>query len=268
MLEENSVYSAERKQEILKLIQKDTRVTVVQLAELFQVSRATIRRDLGELRRVGLLQRTYGGAISAGHAAQAGPNDGVERPFLERKAISCEEKKAIGQAAAKLVRPGDTIFLDGGTTIECMTSFLVDIPHLTVITSGLNIAMRLVGNEGITVIVIGGTLHHRSLLLTGVLATEFIQGANLHFDTAFIAASAVSAAAGVTNASLEEIPIKRQAVAAARQVVLLADSSKLGRTAAMRVVPAERIHRLITDAKAPVAEVEALRQLGVVVDLV
>lgn len=263
------MYSTERRQEIIKLIEQDARVTVLQLAERFGVSRATIRRDLGDLCRVGLLQRIYGGAIAPeSSGAESGRARWLELPFAERKAAKCEEKGLIGQAAARLVRPGDTIFVDGGTTTECLAQHLTAIPGLTVVTSGLNIAARLVGHDEITVVMIGGTLHHRSLALTGILATEFIQSANLHFDIAFLAASAVSAAGGVTNASFEEIPMKRQAAVAARTVILLADSSKVGKTAAMRIVPAERIHRLITNLDAPPDEVEALRRLGVIVDLV
>lgn len=263
------MYSAERRQEIIKLIEQDSRVTVLQLAERFGVSRATIRRNLEELRRVGLLQRTYGGAL----ALETGPADPtqarwLERPFLERKATRCEEKGIIGRAAASLIGPGETVFVDGGTTTECLAQSLVDIPGLTVVTYALNIATILAGHEGLTLVIIGGTLHHRSLAIMGMLATEFINSANLHFDMAFLAASAVSAEGGATNASFEEVPIKRQAAAAARKVVLLADSSKVGQTAGMRILPTERINHLITNRDAPPAEVEALRRLGVIVDLV
>jgi DeoR/GlpR family transcriptional regulator of sugar metabolism len=255
------MYSAQRRQEILKLIEKDDQVSVTDLAGHFGVSRATIRRDLNHLHASGLLRRTYGGAL-------APPRMAFELPFAERRGVQGAEKERIGKYAASLVQPGEAIFIDGGTTAECMVGFLADIANLTVVTFGLNIVNRLAGLEQITVLVIGGTLHHRSLTIGGVLALENMQDYGLRFDKAFIAASGVSADGGVTNASLEEIQIKRRAIAAAHESILLAGSAKVGALATGLIVPASDIDRLITGAGANADEVDALRRLGVVVDLV
>ena len=111
-------------------------------------------------------------------------------------------------------------------------------------------------------------MNHRTLTFGGVLALDSIQAYSMRFDIAFIACSAVSAEGGVTNASIEDIPMKRQAIIAAQQVVLLADSSKVGCIAAGAVAPANKFNRLITGQDAPAGEVEALRQLGLTVHLV
>lgn len=255
------MYPAERRQRILRLIQQDSRVSVTELASYFGVSKASIRRDLNELHHAGLLQRTYGGALRLNSTSS-------EAPFSVREVSHREEKARIGEFAAQLVQPGETIFIDGGTTTECMLPYLADKANITVVTYGLNIAARLAGHEHITVIVIGGTLHHRSLTIGGVLALESLHAYGMRFHHTFLAASGVSVEGGITNASFEEIPMKRRAIEAAQQTVLLADSSKVGVVAAGLIAPVQKIHRLITDAKAPAQEIERLRRLGVIVDLV
>lgn len=255
------MYSAERRQEILKLIEEDSRVAVAALAARFDVSESSIRRDLNELHRLGLVQRTYGGAI--GHAA-ASP----EAPFNERVVSRHDEKERIGRAAAQLVQPGDTIFVDGGTTTECMLSYLpVDAP-LTVVTYGLNIVQRLLDQRSITVVLIGGILYPPTLTFGGVFAADSFECYNIRFDKAFLAATGISAEAGVTNAGFEEIPIKRRALRNAREAILLADSTKVGVIAAGVVASTDLLQRLITTREADEAEVDALRARGVAVDLV
>lgn len=236
-------------------------VSVAELAARFGVSEATIRRDLNALSRLGGLQRTYGGALRPSLAD-------TEAPFSRRQVSNAEEKARIGAAAAALVQSGETVFLDGGTTIEAMIPHLVEKAGLTVVTFGLNILTRLAGHQNITVIGIGGTLHHPSLTFTGVLATEATQAYRLRFDKAFIAARGVSATGGATNVDLEQIPIKVAALDASRQAFLLADSSKIGVTALAMIAPVARFHRLITGSGASAEEVDALRRMGLTVDLV
>lgn len=273
------MYSAERRQDILRLIQTTNRVSVDELAERFAVSTSSIRRDLNELHRVGLLQRTYGGAIIPAAAS-------AEAPFSVRVVSRHEEKDRIGKAAAQLVQPGDTVFIDGGTTTECMLPYVLQVmversngPHrsdrgdnkdarLTVVTYGLNIVQHLIDQEGVTVIVIGGILHSPTLTFSGVFANESFEAYNIRFDKAFMAATGVSADAGITNAGFEEIPIKRRAMRSAREAILLADSSKVGAIAAGVIAPTDQLQRLITTTEASPTEVEALRRCGVTVDLV
>jgi DeoR family fructose operon transcriptional repressor len=255
------MYSAERKQAILKLLEKGARVSVAELANAFGVSRSSIRRDLNSLHRTGVLQRTYGGALGA-----LSVND--EAPFSERQVSYLEEKERIGRAASQLVCPGETIFVDGGTTTECMAPYLADKPGVTVVTYGLNIVNRLASLENLTLIVIGGTLHRASQTFGGILAAANMQAYNMRFDKAFVAAGGVSAEAGVTNADLEQIPVKRRAVEAAGEAILLADSSKVGAVRTGLIAPVEMIRRLITGAQASPVELQALQQCGVVVEVV
>ena len=156
------MYSAERRQEILSLIEQRSRVSVDHLAGYFGVSRSSIRRDLSQLHDDGLLTRTYGGAVALN-------GNSSETPFNERKVANFAEKDRIGAVAAHHVTNGDTIFIDGGTTTECMLPYLAD-KRITVVTYGLNIINRLSTNSHVTLIAIGGALHKESLTFNGVLA--------------------------------------------------------------------------------------------------
>jgi len=264
------MYSAERRRDILRLIQENSSVSVDDLAARFAVSPSSIRRDLNDLSRQGLVQRTYGGAI-----VPTVPSS--EPPFSVRVVSHHEEKERIGRAAALLVQPGDTIFIDGGTTTHCMVSYLAPLPaersngkegRITVVTYGLNIVQRLLDQEGITVILVGGILHPPTQTFGGVFASASLEAFNIRFDKAFMAASGVSAEAGVTNAGFEEILIKRWAIRSARETILLADSSKIGVISAGVIAPIEKLQRLITTHEAHAQEIENLRRRGVVVDLV
>jgi DeoR/GlpR family transcriptional regulator of sugar metabolism len=252
------MYSAERRQTILKLIDGNAHVSVAALATHFGVSRASIRRDLNHLQRFGLLHRTYGGAFGPGQPAE-------EASFDERQDSFHEQKERIGRAAAQLVNSGETIFIDGGTTTEWMTPHLVDKVQVTVVTYGLNIVNRLAGLSNLTVILIGGTLHALSQTFGGILAFNNMQAYNMRFDKAFVAAGGISASGGITNASLEQIPIKQRAIEVAHQTILVADSSKVGAVRTALIAPATAAQRLITDAKAPPEEVQRLRMLGLTV---
>ena len=135
-------------------------------------------------------------------------------------------------------------------------------------TYGLNIVQRLIDQEHITIVLIGGILHTPTLTFGGVFAADSFEGYNMRFDKAFMAASGVSAEAGITNAGFEEIPIKRRAMRSARESIMLADSTKIGVIAAGVVAPTEQLTRLITTTEAPPQEIDALRRHGVLVDLV
>lgn len=258
------MFSAERRQEILALLEEKSRVSVDHLAGYFGVSRSSIRRDLSQLHEHGLLTRTYGGAVAL---TGNGYSSNGEAPFIERQVANFAEKDRIGRAAAQHIVEGETIFIDGGTTTECMLPYLPD-KHITVVTYGLNIINRLSAHEKVTLIVIGGALHRYSLTFSGVLALNSIEAYNIRYDKTFMAASGVSAVAGITNASLEEIPIKRKALEAGQQNMLLVDASKIGVMRAGLIAPLQAATHIVTGWDAPPKELEAIRAFGVTVEVV
>jgi DeoR/GlpR family transcriptional regulator of sugar metabolism len=255
------MYAVERRQRILAMIRNAASVKVGDLAGQFGVSTSTMRRDLNELHRADLLSRTYGGAVTTSLSEP-------EPPFTERGAAHREQKERIGEAAARLVRRGETIVVDGGTTTECFARRIRDVEGLTVATFGMNILAALAGAQEVTVIGIGGILQHSTLVFGGVLALDALAAFNLRFDKAFVAATGVSVEDGITNSGFEEIPLKRKAIETAREVILLADCSKIGVRAAGFVASIGCISRLVTDAGAPEEQIAALRAVGVVVDVV
>jgi DeoR/GlpR family transcriptional regulator of sugar metabolism len=256
-----TVYSAERKHQIVQLIEQQHRVSVDELAERFGVSRASIRRDLNDLSKLGLVERTYGGAVC--------PDSRLRLPTWQERTIAHrDEKQRIGAAAAELVQPGDTVFLDGGTTVQCMIPGLAHVAGVTVVTWALNIVNGLMPLENVSIITIGGTVDRRNLFFAGFLAHSCLTAYQISCDKFFLGASAVSFTGGVTNDDFEAIPNKRAAIEVSRDIILLVDSSKVGTTSAGVIVPAGRLSRLVTDTAAAQEEVERLGSLGVAIDLV
>lgn len=254
------MYSAERRQEILSLIAQRSRVSVDDLASHFGVSHSSIRRDLSQLHDEGMLTRTYGGAVALNGSI-------VETPFNERQVANFDEKDRISKIAAQFIENGETIFVDGGTTTECLVPYLLE-KRITVVTYGLNIISQLSASSTVTVIAVGGIVNRFSQTFGGNFALTNLQNYNIRFDKTFMAASGVSVQAGVTNASLEEIPIKRKAIEVGQQNILLADTSKIGITRAGLIVPLTDIQCLITGTTAPIDEIEAMRRIGLSIKLV
>ncbi len=255
-------YAAERRQEIIKLLERDPYVSVADLAARFGVSRAAVRRDLNELRGQGVLERTYGGALK--------PPKGVkELSFSEREVSHREEKERIGKAAAGYVTQGEIIFVDGGTTTPYILPHLMSMSRLTVATYAVNIMNALIGCDTIELIAVGGMLQRSAMEFRGFLATTALDAYGILCEKMFLAASAISSKTGVTDHGLDAVPLKRKVMESSREVILLADSSKIGVAGAGHiVVPAARINRLITGHDAPSSEIARLRDLGIIVDLV
>jgi len=254
------MYSAERRQEIVTLIAKQSRVSVDHLANHFGVSHSSIRRDLSQLHGEGLITRTYGGAVALNSMA-------TETPFTERQVTHFEEKDRIGKAAAELIEEGETVFMDGGTTTECMIPYLME-KQITVVTYGLNIVKRFSRSRTVTVIASGGVLNQSSQTFNGVFALNNLQSYNIRYDRTFMAASGVSSSVGVTNASLEEIEIKRKAIDSGQYNILLVDASKIGVIRAGLIALLTDIHHLITGKDAPAQEISAMRSSGLAIRLV
>jgi DeoR/GlpR family transcriptional regulator of sugar metabolism len=247
-----------RQVDILDAIREETTVRVRDLAGRFEVSESTIRRDLDELAAQGLVRRVYGGAVLEPHL-QSDP------PFELRQISHAKEKDMVGRAAAHLVRDGETVFLDGGTTTQFIVPYLQDRKNLTVVTCGLNVASALVNYPHITTVGIGGVLHVESQSFAGPLALELLDIYAIRCDRAFISAGGVSAKYGVTNRILDRIPLKRKAMEISREVAVVVDGSKVGVVTLGRVAPTQAAQYLITDLSAPAEELEEIARLGVVI---
>ena len=252
--ESGHLLPAERLDRIRQLLLSQGAVRVAALSRELDVSEVTIRSDLARLEQEGFARRTHGGAVLARGTR-------FERPFAEQEARFREEKQRIGAAAAGLIEDGDTIILDVGTTTTEIARHLPQVTNLVVVTSALNIALELERHPGVTVVVTGGTLRPMQHSLVNPLATVLLSQINA--DKLFLGCNGVSADKGITNSNLQEAEVKRAMIAAAKRVIVVADSSKIGAVAAAHVAPISVVHQVITDDHADEAELDRLRQRGV-----
>jgi DeoR family transcriptional regulator, fructose operon transcriptional repressor len=223
------------------------------LSRLLQVSQATVRGDLRDLDREGLLVRTHGGAIERVRA-------GFEQGWNKRSAENLEAKQAIAAEAERLVEDGDTILLDTGTTTVELARRLLGRRDLTVVTNDLPIAMLLEESPGVQIVLLGGTLRRGFHCTVGPAGLRMVEG--LRVDKAFMATNSLSLEAGATTPDLQHAETKKAMIAIARKVILLCDASKIGRDSFVCFAGLEQIDALVTDALSD-AQRAALEERGV-----
>jgi DeoR/GlpR family transcriptional regulator of sugar metabolism len=247
----------ERQLIIQNLIQEHQTVKVDELAEKLNVSPNTIRRDLTMLEKQGVLRRTQGGAI----LGEISPSSPPRQSFDLRSGKCLAEKERIGKWAATFIQPGSTIILDAGTTTQQVVNHITAIERLTVATNSLEIANSLIPYQNLTVILSGGILLGSSRSLIGLPAEQFFS--QIHADQLFLATCGISLEKGLTNGNMYETPVKQKMIEVAREVILLADHEKFGKAALSPFASLDRVHRIITDEKAPPEMVAQLESQGI-----
>jgi DeoR/GlpR family transcriptional regulator of sugar metabolism len=233
-------------------------VQVTRLRDEFNISISTLRRDLIDLEKRGQIGRVHGGAVLVDHQS--------ELPIRLQALQQVEEKKRIGEAAAKLVNDSDTILITGGTTTDAMLPFLAPKENLTVITNSISCAYNLTQFPHIAVVMLGGWLRHAGYSVHGPLTesglTEF------HPNKVFHGIFGICAHTGLTGTNLQEVQTDRYLISISPELIILADHTKLCRNGTVRLAAIESVARVITDIKAPLDEVADLRKRGVAVILV
>ncbi len=226
-----------RQTDIIAQARSSGRVVVEDLAKRFDVSPQTIRKDLNDLCERHLLSRVHGGAIVA---------SGVENIAYEaRRFVAAPEKKAIGAAAAALVPNNCSLFVNIGTTTEEVATELSGHEDLLVITNNLNVAMQLYRRPRIEVIVAGGNVRRTDGGIIGSSAIDLIR--QFKVDYAVIGASAIEADGTLLDFDYREVQVAQAIMQNARHVILVADSSKLKRTAAVRIAHIGQVQTFVTD---------------------
>jgi len=226
-----------RRAEILRQLFLTGYVEAKELAERFEVDTSTIRRDLDALAGAGHLERTHGGAR---------PHSGaVDIPYAVKEREQTTAKRAIAQRALALIGDGDSILLDSGSTTYELAVALRTRRDLTIVTNDLRIGLLVAEYPGIHLLLTGGELLGSTFTLIGERAVDFVE--DLRVDWTFLGADAVDSEAGVTNTNTIEIPLKHAMIAVGRTVVVLADSTKFGQRALVRVADLDQVHYLITD---------------------
>jgi DeoR/GlpR family transcriptional regulator of sugar metabolism len=254
------LFLQERLDQILTLLQDQGRVSVSNLSDRFDVSAVTIRNDLATLDQQGLLVRTHGGAVPRNNQ----PSELAA--FALRKELNLSQKERIGQAAAALVRDGDSIALDASTTAWQVARHLKERRELTVVTNGLFIALEFVDSPGVTVVMPGGAMRAASASLVGDEGACILD--RYHVQKGFFSGGGFTLEEGLTDTSQYEVELKQRMVARSKEVIALVDSSKWGNVTFASLAPVSQLHRVIADDAAPEAMVATLRSQGIEVTLV
>ena len=254
--------SVERRARIAELVAQQGAVYVNELSRTFGVSEVTIRSDLDLMAKQGLVVRDRGGAI-------ANTKTNLATVFEQRATLNLEAKQRIGRAAAGLVAPGETIIMDAGTTLMEMAKSLENVAPLTVVTNALNVATQVGIVPGVNVILIGGSLSRETISTVGTIAERDLS--DLLAQKVFLGTHALDPEEGAVDVAIELAGVKRAMIRASRQVILLADSSKWGRSgnvAFAKVVPFAGIDTVVSDTNLSEAARATLVQHGIEIILV
>ncbi len=255
---QNPELAAERQERVRALLEERGSVRVDELARELGVSAATVRRDLHDLEQRGQGRRVHGGAMAIGGRLD-------EPHFDDKTGMATEAKQRIAAEALRRIQPDESIYLDGGSTVLSLARLLTEMTELTVVTNSLRVAGALSG-RGPRLIVVGGELRRRSQTFVGPLTRAVIDG--LHVDKAFMGTIGLSLTEGLTTTDPAEAMTKQWVVAHSGQVILLADSGKVGKVAFARAGAVEDLDLLITDRSADKAFVRQVRKRGVDVAMV
>lgn len=223
-----------RQQAIMDILVRDGEVKLADLKEKFEVAEMTLRRDLEKLERMGTVRRTFGGAILIGK----------DTSLQDRTGVFTQEKIRIGALAARRIQPGDSVFIDGGSTTLQVARHIPAGYHVTIVTNAMNVAMELL-NKNITTIVTGGSLLEKTASLVGPVAIDMIS--KMAFHRVFLGTTGFTTEHGFSNSNMYEAEIKRTAIDRASEVNIVMDHTKWGIKELFSFASLEDVHNIITD---------------------
>jgi len=252
----NRVLTEERRQLILERLRHDGKVVAADLSSSLAVSPDTVRRDLRELAEAGLLRRVHGGALPAAVGA---------RPYAARLEQAPDAKAAIARATSRLLRHGQVILLDSGTTTLEVARHLPPELDATVITNSPPIAVALADHPTLSVTVLGGMLVKSAHALVGAATVEALR--SVRADVLVLGVCSVHPEIGITVLELEESYVKRAMIANAAEVVAVSSAEKLGSAGPYVIAPLEELTYLVTEESAPAEQLDQFRAAGVEVVL-
>ena len=245
---------SERMEHVLRLLETRDYVQVAELSQAFAVSEVTVRSDLTELARQGLVARIRGGVRALQHGQS-------EVGFDLRLRLEVDRKRAIARAAAAMVNEGEAVALDASTTAYYLALELRSKRELVVITNGLLVATALADAPGITVLVTGGMLRLSAMSVVGDFGADVLRTTRI--NKGFLGARGLSLSRGLMDLNPDEVRIKQEMADACEQVYGIFDGTKWHRSALLAFVSVEELAGIITDSSAPAVEVEAWRAAGV-----
>lgn len=249
----DGMMAEERRSQIVQMVRAAGRVKVNELAAQFSTSAVTIRNDLNDLHERGLVVRSHGGAVLP---------DAIHResPVDERLKAHAAEKRRIGALAATLIKDGETIILDSGTTTLEIARQIKNKQGLQVITNGVNIAAELLDAPGVQVFIVGGTVRGESASIIGRFTEQML--AEFAADKMFLSGAGCDIDFGVSGGNLEETLVNRAMLAISREIILVADASKFTRRSMARIAPFSEIDMVISDGSLPEETQQRLQAVG------
>ncbi|HIX53644.1 MAG TPA: DeoR/GlpR family DNA-binding transcription regulator [Candidatus Sphingobacterium stercoripullorum] len=245
--------SVERHRYILKKLETEGKVSVLDLCEELDVSSVTIRKDLRFLEKSNLLYRTHGGATKENPYTK-------DKPVYEKEKILVEEKKRIGQKAAELVEENDSIIIASGTTMHAFARELSPSGQLTVVTASLHVAIELGKYANTDIIQLGGILRKSSSSVTGIYSESLLK--DFYCSKLFLGIDGLDLDYGITTTNAMEAQLNRSMIESAQKIIVLADSTKFGRKSFSKICDLEKIDVVITDEISSVFQ-EALEEQGI-----
>lgn len=248
----------ERREVIKDLLRSKGEVKLHELEQKFTgCSSMTLRRDLKDLEENGLVKRTRGGAVAMSRLSPA-----AEDLYAERALENVQQKRIIAKKAQRFVERGGSIYIDSGTTMMLFTRELAD-EHMSVLTSGVNIASELIKKSKPQITLVGGQVNRSTISVSGINAAAMIGQVNI--DTAFIATSGYAEPNGFTSGTYTECDLKKQIISKARRTVILMDSNKIDRVMAFTFAQMSDIDVLVSDGELPPEVLESAKHHGVIV---
>lgn len=244
-----------RRRIILDQLHEHGQVFIQKLSNQFKVSEVTIRNDLEQLEQKKMLIRARGGAINfEGYV-------GIDQRIAEKNKINYHEKALIGEKAAQLIKEGDTVILDSGTTTAEIVKNLSAFKKLNIITNALNIVDLLMTHPNINVIIPGGYLRQNAMSLVGPLAERNLR--NFYVDKVFLSADGFDTRHGIYTPNIDESHLNQIMIEVSKEVILVTDSSKFKRKSLAFICPVEKLNTVVTDSGIPAEDKQRLEDAGV-----
>lgn len=260
-IDKRIIGTSERREHIIQLLRQNGSVQVNDLSQQFSVSTVTIRNDLAFLEKQGIAMRAYGGALICEGVMSAG------EPSVEDKSTrNISVKRSIASVAAELIKPGQRVILDSGTTTYEIARLMRKHQDVIVMTNGLNVANALIEASGVELLMTGGHLRRQSLSFYGDQADQSLQ--NYHFDLLFLGVDAIDLERGVSTHNEDEARLNRRMCEVAERIIVVTDSSKFNSSSLHKIIDTHRIHMIITDDRIPQESLVGLRKGGIEVLLV
>jgi len=246
--------TSQRRRLILDKLASEGQIVAKTLSQSLGLSEDTIRRDLRELAQEGLLQRVHGGALPASPAVVN---------FAGRQSLATDEKVALGRAGARMVRPGQVVILDGGTTALQVARHLPSDLRATVVTHSPTIAVELVEHPLVEVVLLGGHLFKHSVVAVGAATIEAIS--RIRADIYFMGVTGIHPEVGLSTGDLEEAHVKRALSASAAETVLLASAEKLNAASPFVIAPVTEASEIVVVRRVPEEATAEFERLGITI---